>query len=111
MGSRFVFFLRGGVVVLGCVCCVMAFVNCVASLVGEKGSRVGKMWLCGSVRLCVVCLFGCVRGCVLSMLLSLVSGVCVRRGSFRRLPALKAAVVAGGLFGGVAWSLGLGCFG
>ncbi len=30
-------------VVLGCVCCVMAFVNCVANLVGEIGSRVGKM--------------------------------------------------------------------
>ena len=41
------------------------------------------------------------------MLLLLVSGICVRRGSFRRLPALKASVVVGGRFGSVAWLLGL----
>ena len=57
-------------------------------------------------RLCV-----CVCVCVLSMLLSLVSGLCVRRGGFRRLPAVKASVVAGGRFGSVAWLLGLGYLG
>jgi hypothetical protein len=41
------------------------------------------------------------------MLLSLVSEICVRRGGFRRLPTLKASVVAGGRFGSVAWLLGL----
>ena len=48
--------------------------------------------------------------CVLSMLLLLVSGICVRRGSFRRLLALKASVVVVGRFGSVAWLLGLVCF-
>ena len=47
--------------------------------------------------------------CVLSVLLLLVCGICVRRGSFRRLPALKASVVVVGRFGGVAWLLGLVC--
>jgi hypothetical protein len=97
--------------VLGCLCCLMAFVNCVVNFVGDVGSRVGKTWLIGGVRLCVVCFVGFVRVCVLSLLLSLVSGLCIRRGDFRRMPALRAAVVAGGLFGGVAWLLGLGCLG
>ena len=85
----------------------MVFLNCVDTLVGEVGSRIGKMWLYGSVRLCVEWFFGCVLVCVLSMLLLLVSGICVRRGAFRRLPALKTSVVVGGRFGSVAWLLGL----
>jgi hypothetical protein len=87
----------------------MAFVNCVDYLVGEVGSRVVKMWLCGSVRLCVEWFFGCVLVCVLRVLLVLVSEICVRCGGFRRLPALKVSVVTGGRFGDVVWLLGLGC--
>ena len=102
MGSGFVFFVRGGVVVLGCVCCLMAFVNCVVDFVGDVGSRDGRTWLSGGFGLCVVCFVGFVRVCVLSLLLSLVSGLCIRRGDFRRMPALRVAVVVGGLFGGVA---------
>ena len=87
----------------------MAFVNCVDNLVGEVGSRVVKMWLCGSVRLCIEWFFGCVLVCVLSGLLALVSAICVRCGGFRRLPATKVSVVVGGRFGDVARLLGLGC--
>ena len=87
----------------------MAFVNCVDNLVGEVGSRVVKMWLCGSVRLCVKWFFGCVLVCGLRVLLVLVSEICVRCGGFRRLPAMKVSVVAGGRFGDVAKLLGLGC--
>ena len=85
----------------------MAFVNCVDNLVGEVGSRVVKLWLCGSVRLCVEWFFGCVLVCVLRVLLVLVSEICVRCGGFRRLPALKVSVVTGGRFGDVVWLLGL----
>ena len=102
-------FLGGCVVVFGCVWCAMAFVNCVDKLVGEIGSRVVEMWLCGSVRLCVEWFSGCVLVCVLRVLLVLVSEICVRCGGFRRLPALKVSVVTGGCFGDVAWLLGLGC--
>ena len=87
----------------------MAFVNCVDNLVGEVGSRVVKMWLCGSVRLCVEWFFGCVLVCVLRVLLVLVSEICVRCGGFRRPPAPKVSVVTGGRFGDVVWLLGLGC--
>jgi hypothetical protein len=97
--------------VLGCVCCLMAFVTCVVGFVGDVGSSDGKMWLSGGAGLCVVCFAGFVLVCVLSLLLSLVSGRCIRRGDFRRMPALRSAVVAGGIFGGVAWLLGLGCLG
>ena len=67
------------------------------------------MCLCGSFRLFVEWFFGCVLVCFFGMLLLVVSGICVRRGSFRRLPALKASVVVGGRFGSVAWLLGLVC--
>ncbi len=50
---------------LSCVGCVRKFVNCVYVLVGEVGSRAGKVWLRGSVRLCVKWLLACVRVCVL----------------------------------------------
>ena len=96
---------------LGCVCCLMAFVNCVVNLVGDVGSRVGKLCMGGGVVLCVVWFVVFVRVCVLNLLLSWVSGLCIRRGDFRRMPALRGAVVAGGLFGGVPWLLGLGCLG
>ena len=44
----------GGVVyVLGCVCCFGGYVVCEGALAGDDGSRVGKVWLSGSVRLCV----------------------------------------------------------
>ncbi len=87
----------------------MVFFNCVDTLVGEVGSRIGKAWVYGSVRLCVEWFFGCVLVCVLNMLLLLVTGICVRRGSFRRLPALKASVVIVERFGSVTWLLGLVC--
>ncbi len=96
-------------VVYGCVCCAVAFVNYVVNLVGEVGSRVGKTWLCGCVRLCVEWFFGCVLVCVLSVLLVLVNVICVRCGSFCRLPALKVSFATGGRFGDVARLLGLGC--
>ncbi len=96
-------------VVYGCVCCAVAFVGCVVNLVGEVGSRVGKMWLGGSVRVCVGWFLGFVFVCVLSVLLVLVSEICVRCGGLRRLPALKVSVVTGGRFGDVAWLLDLGC--
>ncbi len=47
--------------------------------------------------------------CVLSVVLVLVSEICVRCGGFRRLPALKVSFATGGRFGDVAWLLGLGC--
>ena len=87
----------------------MAFVNCVDNLVGEVGSCVVKMWLCSSVCLCVEWFFGCVFMCVFSVLLVLVSEICVRCGGFRRLPALKVSLATGGRFGDVAWLLDLGC--
>ena len=42
-------------VVLGCVCCLMAFVTFVVGFVGDVGSSDGKMWLSGGAGLCVVC--------------------------------------------------------
>ncbi len=56
-------FLRGGVVVLGCACCLMAFVNCVVDFVGDVGSRDGKMWLSGGAGLCIVCFRFCACVC------------------------------------------------
>ena len=68
---------------------------CVGVLVGDDGSCVCEVWLIVSVRLCVASLFGCVYMCVcvFCVLLAVVSKKCVRRGSFRRLPALKTLVV------------------
>ncbi len=43
------------------------------------------------------------------MLLAVVSKECVRRGGFRRLPALKTLVVFCSWFGVVVWLSGLEC--
>ncbi len=44
-----VFCRGGGVTVLGCVSCVVLFLPCVDTLVGEVGSRVDKLRLYVSV--------------------------------------------------------------
>ena len=46
---------------------------------------------------------------VFCVLLAVVSKECVRRGGFRRLPALKTLVVFCSWFGVVVWLSGLKC--
>ncbi len=50
---------------MSCVDCVAGFVCCVVVLVGEEGSRIDGILLCGIVCLCVGWLAGRLAPCVL----------------------------------------------
>jgi hypothetical protein len=80
--------------VMSCAGCVARFVSCVVVLFEEEGSRIGGMWLSGIVCLCVWwCvrwLVGWVAVCVLCVVLAVVR-LCIRRGGFLRLQALKTS--------------------
>ncbi len=82
----------GGVFVISCAGCVARFVSCVVVLFGEESSRIGGMWLSGIACLrvwwCVRWLVGWVVMCVLRVVLAAVR-LCIRRGDFFRLSALK----------------------
>ncbi len=85
-----------GVFVMSCVGCVAGFISFVVVLFGEEGSRIGGMWLSGIVCLCVWwCvrwLIGWVVACVMCVVLATLR-LCIRRGGFFRMPALKTSVV------------------
>jgi hypothetical protein len=101
-GRGLCFLEGGGVARLSCVGCVGRFLKCMNVFVGEVGLWAGKVWLCSGIRLYVGWSFGFVGVCVWCVLLVWVSEACVRRGGFRRPPALKTSVVVGKCFGGVA---------